>query len=74
MAGAYSEMSNFFEEQGRTRVYDEAYWRYVEEVNPRRTPLTGKRAIAEKAPLGAPDAVFCLPHNPPDVLPGVLDF
>jgi len=39
-------MSNFFDEQGRTRVYDEAYFSYVEEVNPRRTPLIGKRAIS----------------------------
>jgi len=39
-------MSNFFDEQGRTRVYDEAYLSYVEKVNPRRTPLIGKRAIS----------------------------
>jgi hypothetical protein len=39
-------MSNFFDEQGRTRVYDEAYWSYVEEVSPWRTPLIGKRAIS----------------------------
>jgi hypothetical protein len=38
-------MSNFFAEKGRTRGYDEAYFSYVEEVNPRRTPLSGKRAI-----------------------------
>ena len=38
-------MSNFFVEQGRTRVYKEAYLKYVEEVNPRRTLLSGKRAI-----------------------------
>jgi hypothetical protein len=40
------EMSNFFAEQGRTRVYDEAYRSYVEEVNPRRTQLSTKRAIS----------------------------
>jgi len=39
-------MSNFFDEQGRTRVDDEAYFSYVEEVNPRRTLLIGKRAIS----------------------------
>jgi hypothetical protein len=39
-------MSNFFEEQGRTRVYDETYWAYVEKVNLRRTQLVGKRAIS----------------------------
>ena len=39
-------MSNFFDEQGRTRVYDEAYQSYVEEVNLRRTQLIGKRAIS----------------------------
>jgi hypothetical protein len=39
-------MSNFFDEQGRTRVYDEAYRFYVEEINPRRTRLIGKRAIS----------------------------
>jgi hypothetical protein len=27
-------MSNFFDEQGRTRVYEEAYWQYVDEVKP----------------------------------------
>ena len=39
-------MSNFFDEQGRTRVYDEAYDSYVEKVNPRRTQRIGKRAIS----------------------------
>jgi hypothetical protein len=32
-------------EQGRTRVYVEAYFSYVAGENPRRTPLRGKRAI-----------------------------
>jgi hypothetical protein len=32
-------MSNFFDKQGRTRVY-------VAGENPRRTPLIGKRAIS----------------------------
>jgi hypothetical protein len=39
-------MSIFFGDPGRTRVYDEAYLLYVEEVNPRRTQLIGKRAIS----------------------------
>ena len=39
-------MSNFSVEQGRTRVNDEAYYSYVEKVNPRRTQLVGKRAIS----------------------------
>jgi hypothetical protein len=39
-------MSNFFDKQGRTRDYDEAYCSYVEEVIPRRTQLVGKRAIS----------------------------
>ncbi len=39
-------MSNFFDEIGRTRGYDEAYLSYVEEVGPRRTQLIGKRAIS----------------------------
>jgi len=40
-----SEMSNFFTEQGRTRVYAEADFMSVAGKNPRRTPLSGKRAI-----------------------------
>jgi hypothetical protein len=39
-------MSNFFEEQGRTRVYAETYMKYVAGENPRRTQLFGKRAIS----------------------------
>ena len=42
------KMSNFFAEsrlRRDTRVYGEAYFSYVEEVSPRRTPLSGKRAI-----------------------------
>jgi hypothetical protein len=39
-------MRNFFGEQGRTRVYDEAYCSYVEKVNPRRTQFVGKMAIS----------------------------
>jgi hypothetical protein len=38
-------MTNFFDEQGRTRVYGQAYMMYVAAENPRRTPLIGKRAI-----------------------------
>ena len=40
-----SEMSDFFVEQGRTRVYAETYFLYVAGKNPRRTPLSGKMAI-----------------------------
>ncbi len=40
-----SEMSNFFVEQGRTRVCGEAYSTYAAAGKPRRTPLGGKRAI-----------------------------
>jgi len=40
-----SEMSNFFVEQGRTRVFGETYSTYVAAGKPRRTPLGGKRAI-----------------------------
>ena len=39
-------MSNFFDKQGRTRVYAEAYMEYAAGENPRRTPLIGKRAIS----------------------------
>jgi hypothetical protein len=38
-------MSIFCSEQGRTRVYAEAYCLYVVGENPRRTLLRGKRAI-----------------------------
>jgi hypothetical protein len=38
-------MSILCSEQGRTRVYAEAYFSYVAGENPRRTPLRGKRAI-----------------------------
>jgi hypothetical protein len=38
-------MRSFSEEQGRTRVFVEAYRRYSADGNPRRTPLIGKRAI-----------------------------
>jgi len=38
-------MRIFLVELDRIRVYEEAYLKYVEEVNPRRTPLSGKRAI-----------------------------
>jgi hypothetical protein len=38
-------MRNFFDEQGRTRGYNEAYLEYVEEVSSRRTQLIGKIAI-----------------------------
>jgi len=38
-------MRNFFAEQGRTRVYAETDFMSVAGKNPRRTPLSGKRAI-----------------------------
>ncbi len=38
-------MSILCSEQGRTRVYAEAYFSYVAGENPRRTPLREKRAI-----------------------------
>jgi hypothetical protein len=38
-------MRNFSDEQGRTRVFVEAYRSYSADGNPRRTPLSGKRAI-----------------------------
>ena len=40
-----SEMSDFFVEQGRTRVFGEAYFLYAATGKPRRTPLSGKMAI-----------------------------
>jgi hypothetical protein len=38
-------MRNFSDEPGRTRVFVEAYRSYSADGNPRRTPLSGKRAI-----------------------------
>jgi hypothetical protein len=38
-------MRTFSDEQGRTRVFVEAYRSYFADGNPRRTPLIGKRAI-----------------------------
>jgi hypothetical protein len=38
-------MRNFFDEHGRTRIYEEAYWQYVDDVDPRRTMLIEKMAI-----------------------------
>jgi len=46
MGVSNSEMSNFFDEQGRTRVYAEAYMTYAASENPRRTLIIGKRAIS----------------------------
>jgi hypothetical protein len=40
-------MRDFFDENGRTRTYEEAYWEYVDDVGPRRTQLIGKRPISE---------------------------
>jgi len=45
-------MSNFFDEQGLTMGYDEAYFSNVEDVNLRRTKLIGKRAISGWKPTG----------------------
>jgi hypothetical protein len=39
-------MRNFFDEQGRTRVFVEAYTKYAADENLRRTQLIGKRAIS----------------------------
>jgi hypothetical protein len=39
-------MSDFFAELGRTRLFAEAYKRYVAGGNTRRTTLSGKRAIS----------------------------
>ncbi len=38
-------MSNLGPDQGRTRVYGEAYFLYAVAENPRRTPSRAKRAI-----------------------------
>jgi hypothetical protein len=38
-------MRNFFDEQGRTRVFARGVRLYVEGGNPRRTPLIGKITI-----------------------------
>ncbi len=38
-------MRDFFREQGRTRVFAEAYSLYVAGRDPRRTQLRGKRPI-----------------------------
>jgi hypothetical protein len=42
-------MRNFFVEQDRTRVYDEAYFLYVEDVNPQIIPPW--RDASEKGPF-----------------------
>jgi len=44
-------MSHFFVEQGRTRVFGEAYFLYAATGNPRRTPLSGKMAIYGWTPI-----------------------
>ncbi len=38
-------MSNFGPDQGRTRVYGEAYFLYAVAENPRRTPSRAKKVI-----------------------------
>jgi len=38
-------MSNFYPDQGRTRVFGEAYSLYAAAGNPRRTQIRAKRAI-----------------------------
>jgi hypothetical protein len=47
-----SDMRDFFVEQGRTRIYEEAYLEYVDDVDPRRTKLSGKRSISEMETRG----------------------
>jgi hypothetical protein len=37
-------MRGFFDEQGRTRVFVEAYTEYAADKNPRRTPLIRKKS------------------------------
>jgi hypothetical protein len=39
------EIGNFFDAQGRTRIYAEAYLKYVAGINLRRTQRIGKRTI-----------------------------
>jgi hypothetical protein len=55
-------MRNFSDEQGRTRVFVEAYRWYSADGNPRRTPLIVKRAIygwkLTKHKLLSPDFVL----------------
>jgi len=46
-------MSDFFAEQGRTRVYGEAYFLYAATGEPRRTPLSGKIAISGRTQINA---------------------
>jgi hypothetical protein len=38
-------MSNFCPDQGRSRVYGEAYYLYAAAENPRKTQIRAKRAI-----------------------------
>jgi hypothetical protein len=56
-------MRNFFDGQGRTRIYEEAYFLYVDEVNPRRTPPIGKITISEGKLVPATDQVHMQMKN-----------
>ena len=47
-------MKDFCGGQGRTRFHDEAYYKYVEEVEPRRTPTTAKRSIYKQKSFDFP--------------------
>ena len=47
-------MRDFCGGQGRTRLHDEAYEWYVEEVEPRRTQTTAKRSIYKQKLLDFP--------------------
>ena len=48
-------MRDFFDEQGRTRVFARGVLQYVEGGNPRRTPLIGKIAIYGWKLIKGPD-------------------
>jgi hypothetical protein len=43
-------MRSFFDGQGHTRIYAEAYTEYVAGKNPRRTKFIGKRTIYVRKP------------------------
>ena len=49
-------MRIFFVEQGRTRVYGEAYSMYVAAGNPRRTQFNGKKTIYGRT-------LICVPND-----------
>ncbi len=55
-----SEMSDFSAEQGRTRIFGEAYFLYAATGKLRRTPLSGKMAIYGWT-LIIPVGIFLMP-------------